>query len=222
MRDDEWTDEGVAPPRSTVASGKYAIVTIGILAVTLASAAIWYQYNLQHRPLEYWGTSTASRVLSAPKVEALLLAAEPHEVQTAADDDTMAETLTVDDRTWHVVARREISKARGFSHVRRSLMMGGSYDWNAPPPAEPIEWRYALVFRGEEPQIDEAIVLLTADAGLLADGSAASREKTSRTANVQPVAEALLSFLTEQFPEPPAPEESSAEDQTPPAEPASE
>jgi len=222
MRHEEETDEGVAPPRSTVASGKYAIVTIGVLAVTLASAAIWYQYSLQHRPLEYWGTGTASRVLSAPKVEVLLLAAVPPEEQATADENRPAEILTADDRTWHVVARRDISSARGFSHVRRSLMMGGSYDWNAPQPVEPVTWRYALVFGGEEPQSDDAIILLTADAGLLADGTAVSREKTSRTANVQPVAEALLSFLTEQFPEPPAPEESSADDQSTPAEPASE
>lgn len=208
MRDDEWTDEGVAPPRSTVASGKYAIVTIGVLAVTLASAAIWYQYNLQHRPLEYWGTSTASRVLSAPQVEALLLAAVAPEEQATADENRPAETLTVDDRTWHVVARRDISKARGFSHVRRSLMMGGSYDWNAPPPAEPIEWRYALVFRDEAPTANETIILFTDDAGLLADGSATAIERESHPANVQPVAEALLSFLTEQFPEPRAPKES--------------
>jgi hypothetical protein len=192
-------DDGLAPPRSTIASGKYAIVVIGVLAISLASLAFLYQYHLQHRPLEYWGAGTATLLLSAPEVEALLLA--PIEPSLAEPGVELSETFAADDRTWLVAARHDISRAPGFSHVRRSLMMGGSYDWEVPPPTEPIEWRYALIFRGQAPFGEEAVVLFTAEGGRLTACSPLTLEQAGRSVSVQPVAEALRGFLVEQFPE---------------------
>lgn len=194
-------DDGIAPPQSTVASGKYAIVVIGVLAVSMASAAIWYQYRLQHRPLEYWGSGTATLLLSAPQVEALLLAPMEQPAGTEAPTaGNAAETINADERTWRIVARREISRAPGFSHVRRSLMMGGSYDWSAPEPATPVDWHYALVFRGAAPYGEETIVLFTADGSRLSECSPLTKDRSGHSVSVGPVAGALKSFLAEQFP----------------------
>lgn len=188
-------DDDFRTARGPVASGKYAIVTIAILAVTLAGAAVYYQYRLQHRPLEFWGTGTATLLLTAPQVEALLLEPSP----AAADDAT--ETLNADDRTWRIAARREISTAPGFTHVRRSLILGGSFDWNAPLPQTPIDWRYALVFRGEAPYGKETVVLFTEACDLLKQCEPLANEGAGHTANVQPVAGGLRTFFEEQFAE---------------------
>lgn len=194
--------------RGPVASGKYAIVTIAILAVTLAGAAVYYQYRLQHRPLEFWGTGTATLLLTAPKVEALML--EPLAAATGETTDK----LTADDRTWRIAARREISAAPGFSHVRRSLILGGSYDWNAPLPTKPIDWHYALVFRGAVPDGKETVVLFTADCDLLAPCEPLANDGSGHTVNVRPVAAGLRAFLEEQFASQQAPPEMLPADET--------
>lgn len=213
-------DQGEAPPRSTVASGKYAIIAIAVLAISLASAGIWYRYRLQQRPLEYWGTGTAQLLLTAPEVEALLLT--PLEPSLPEPGVELPETFTADDRSWVVVARRNISRAPGFSHVRRSLMIEGSYDWDAPQPSEPLDWRYALIFRGAAPFGEETVVLLTAEGDRLAECSPLTLTRPGHTANVRPVAKALRTFLEEQFPKQAAPHEKPAADNPGAGEPAGE
>ncbi|MBX3414109.1 MAG: hypothetical protein KF708_15585 [Pirellulales bacterium] len=193
--------------RGPVASGKYAIVTITVLAVGLASAALYYQYYLQQRPLEFWGTEIAQQLLSAPQVELLLL--EPVGATPVADGETYKSA----GRTWRVREQRDVSQAPGFTHVRRSLILTGSFDWDAPRPEEPIDWRYALVYRSADPWSPQTVVLFSAACDVIELSEPLLPEKgDNRSASVLPVADGLRAFLEEQVSgDQPAPETPAAD-----------
>lgn len=173
------------PSAGPLLPGKYAIIAIGLVAVLLASAGVWYQYRLQHRPLTFWGTETAQLILAAPDVEALRLAAIDESGAGAEQ-----ETLTIDGHEWAVVERREVSEARGFTHVRRALVMDGSFEWEGPSAACEPTWRDALRFV-DGPR--EAIVALAFDC------PRAMLVGRDESLSIQPVADGLQAFMDEQF-----------------------
>jgi len=208
--DDLPQDDDARTARGPVASGKYAIITIAILAVTLASAALYYQYYLQQRPLDFWGADVAQQLLSARHVDLLLL--EPYEANPAAG----GEKFSAAERSWRVRERRDVSQSPGFTHVRRSLILRGSFDWDAPRPEEPIDWRYALLYRNEVPGVPQIVVLFSAAGDVVELSEPRPAKGSNHRASVQPVAFGLRTFLEEQFageqgpPETPTADEPSA------------
>jgi len=172
---------------STVASGKYAIVAIAVLAAGLVAFGLWFHYQQQRAALEFWGTDTAERIVQAPQVEAWLLESGDGEVQA-------------DGRTWRVLETRDVSRAPGFSHVRLSLIKDGSFRWTAAPPTAPVEWRYALVFRdspsapsGDFDARDAALVLFSRDCEWLLLAT------SGRTAAVPALSVGMRQFFSEQI-----------------------
>ena len=164
--------------------GKYAIIAIGMMAVLLASAGVWYQYRLQHRPIAWWGVENAELFLRAPEVEVWRLT--PGEPGAEAN----GETLTINGRVWQVVARKDVAGARGFSHVRRALVMDGTFDWDEPPEDCIPEWTDGLRFVQEG---REAIVVWSFDC------PRAALVGGERVISIRPVAEGLRAFFDEQF-----------------------
>ena len=92
-------------------SGK--LITIGIFGVGLvaAVAAFFVQYNSRRQVREFWGPETAVLINRAPKVELLRLKGGVEVLE-------VGELLTIDGVAYQITERKDISKARGFVHVR--------------------------------------------------------------------------------------------------------
>src|SRR5688572_12189392 len=132
-------DAPAAGSRLSTLSSRLIILGMLLLAGATSAAAIWYLRGLSQRSMSFWGPAAGELILQSPQVEALRLA--PAESSTSPPG---GERLTIDDRTFDVIQRRDISQARGLVNVRRALMQDASYDWSAPPPDPPVRWSYAL------------------------------------------------------------------------------
>lgn len=177
--------------------GRYAIIAIGVLAVSLAGAAVWYHAQLQRQAHQFWGNRVAELILRADKVNALRLAlnesqdgkqeAESSAAHTAGEDMT----FLVNGRSWRVAEMKDVTSAPGFSHVRRSLMNDRGFDWTAPQPAGPIDWQYALTFN-DGPRTAMVLICLDPARVQLLEGPA--------SASIEPVSGGFREFFAEQFP----------------------
>lgn len=173
-------------PVGPLLPGKYAIVAIAVLAVSMASAGVWYQYQLQRRPMAYWGTDTARLLLQASHVEAMQLAPDP----SAGEGPRMEEVFLVGGRHWIVTRRRDVSRAPGFSHVRRALMTDGSFAWDEELPDCQPQWKYVLRFTESN---ESASVFFALNCDLVGP-------KEGEPISIRPVADAFEQFLADQFP----------------------
>jgi hypothetical protein len=125
------------------------VLGVLVLALGLASFAVWFQWGQTRRCLTFFGVEAARRIQSAPRVELWSLAAEPGAVRRTA--------------AW------DVSQAAGLVHLRRGLVEDVNYRWE-PVPAEgqglgnpaggqsamdaarplgPGVWTEAIVFRGD-------------------------------------------------------------------------
>lgn len=117
--DSETPYDRTAAP--TVA-GKHVIIVLfglGLLSVVLS---LGYHWNLQRRPIEYWGSNNARLFLHAT--------------------ETTARQLATDEE-------RDLEGTPGFTHIRQALINDVSFAWDQPPPAQPPAWQYSLTFRDQ-------------------------------------------------------------------------
>ena len=166
--------------------GKLLILLILALAIGAASFSIWYLRGLSLRSMEFYGLQAGQLILQAPVVEAMRL--EPAD---ATAEPATSETLTVDARTYAVIQRRDISRAKGLINVRRGLMNDASYHWEEAPSRGPLRWEYALRFRDGDRQ---ATLLFSLDQGLVMPF-----DNRRRPISFRPVKAGLEAFFAEQF-----------------------
>jgi hypothetical protein len=107
--------------------GKLIIVLMLGAGVAAAIAAVWYQHQLTRRPLALWGTTVAELINGADRMEL-------HRLSEA--DSAGAE-------------KRDISRARGAIHFRRSLLEEGSFDWQRETRGVRPEWDYLVRFEDD-------------------------------------------------------------------------
>jgi hypothetical protein len=159
-------------------SGKLLIVIVLAVGLAAAAASWWFRYAATHRAAQYWGPEAARLIRDAPHVT--LRTFDPAVDGERGNPDALP---------------RNISDARGLTHLRAALLEDRSYDWSAlGPPAS--DWTSALVFEegdGAEPRL---VILFSPDFGCAANGSADA--PTRRTISCRPIAAGLQQFFTEQ------------------------
>jgi hypothetical protein len=120
-------------------SGKLVIIGILALALMAAGAGWLYRYSATNKAAQFWGPSAAQRIRDAPIVE----------LSFYAGDD-----LTSD--------ARDVSKARGLTHLRYALLEDRSFVWPARPVVREPRWYWALGFRNEKRR-DTVLLLFQED-----------------------------------------------------------
>jgi hypothetical protein len=120
-------------------SGKLVIFSIVAVALVAAVASLWFRYNATHRAAEFWGPETA----------------------TLIRDATIVKLYHVNDDPSLVSLVRDISKARGLTHLRIALLEDRNFIWPAQYTVTPPRWRWALAF--SNPGQEEQFVLELTD-----------------------------------------------------------
>jgi hypothetical protein len=121
--------------------GKLVVVTIFLIALAAAVFAWIYQLQRTRQALRFWGSHTAQLIRRAPKVELWRLSPE-----SAPGTQLLA---TLDDQSWHVLERKDISRAAGLVNARAALVQDASFDFHAPRGECRPHWAYAVRFEGE-------------------------------------------------------------------------
>lgn len=168
-------------------SGKWMILGVLGVGFVMAVAAWYYYYQQQRRPLQFWGPATARVVMQAPRVEAWRLV----DANLPANDEESVEMITVGSSRWRIAARKDVAAARGLVHLRYGFVNDACFDWQAPSPAAPPEWKYALRF---------ADGAATATLLIAPDAQRIRLLETGAEASHAPVAQAYADFFAEQFP----------------------
>ena len=186
-------------------SGK--VVILGVFGFSVAAALVsWVYYaRLQERPLALWGSQAAALLLRAPKARAYRLAPAADVGEESTNDSQSARRQFVINGERYVATReRDISQARGFSHIRQGLVHDRSFAWDEPPGDQPLAWEYAIEF---EDAGQTAVVAFANHAvrAALVDSKTGDREHAdaTRTVSTRPVSVAIDTFLAEQFPSEP-------------------
>lgn len=172
--------------RGRVLSGRLAVGALLLLGALAVAVAMTFHYRSQARPLALWGPEVAQLLLTAPRVELLLLS-PPSELEGGSDAAT--EALVCNDRFLAITDRYDITQARGMVNVRQGLINDRTFDWEAPLGARGVTFTHALRFReGEQ------------SATLLIDFRARQMHLLETGAEVcfAPVAEGLRKFVDEQ------------------------
>lgn len=162
--------------------GKLAILAVVALGVAGAAGGWWYQQGLQRRPIRLWGHEAAAAFVNAPRAELWRL---ERESKTASTPDFVA----ADGQAFRVAEKKDVSQARGFLHLRHSLLSDPSFDWSADDSG-PKNWRYALRFAGGD---HVATVLISEDFRHARLG------ETSAEASIAPIASGVKKLFDEQL-----------------------
>jgi len=118
------------PSLSLYPTGSLLIVAIFVVAILLAGYSWWFRYQATHRAAEFWGEEAVRMIRDAPRVDALLL-----------------ETGNQGEPT--EIGRRDVSQARGMTHLRNALIEDRSYVWSEQTQQgteSPGQVRFALEF----------------------------------------------------------------------------
>jgi len=162
--------------------GKLALLVVMFLGVAGAAGGWWYQRGLQRRPILLWRHEAADLFVNAPHAELWRL--EPQSGTTPTSD-----VVTAGGKAFRAVKKVDVSEARGFLHLRHSLLSDPSFDWSADTSG-PKNWRYALRFV----EGDRVATLLISD-----DYEHAMLSETSAEASIVPIAGAVKKLFKEQL-----------------------
>jgi hypothetical protein len=136
--------------------GTTIVIGILLLALALATFAIWFQWSQTRRCLAFYGADVAWSIQSAPRVELW--------------------KLGVDSASGRVIAREraDVSTARGLVHLRRGLVEDANFSW-APRAAgrqQAGDWSEALAFfAAGEDAVPAAVVAIDVGADSVRQGA---------------------------------------------------
>lgn len=126
--------------------GKLVVLTIFAVAIAMASFALWWNWGLGHRSLNYWGDDGALLIRDAESV--MLVKLKPSVPILSAKDPP----LPMESRDLDSAEKVDISGVKGLVHARHVFLEDASFDWD-----ERIsrwdEWQYAVLFEGEKGRI---------------------------------------------------------------------
>jgi hypothetical protein len=165
-------------------NGKVALLLVVALGVAGASGGWWYQQSLQRRPIRLWGRDAAVLFVSAPHAELWQLEAQD-QARSAAPD-----FMAANQEAFRVLEKVNVSQARGFLHLRHSLLNDHSFEWSANRASGRRNWRYALRFVDG----DRVATLLVSD-----DFQHAMLGETSTEASISPIAAGVKTLFEEQL-----------------------
>ncbi len=138
-------------------SGKLVVFTIFSVAVAMASFALWWNWGLGRRSLEFWGENGALLIRDAKSVTLVKL--DPRIPNPAAK----CPPLPMDSRDLNSAEKRDLSDVKGLVHARHAFLEDASFDWNQPVSNE-VEWQYAVWFDGGK---DDVFVMLDLKNGIV-------------------------------------------------------
>ena len=135
-------------------SGKLLILGVLVVGLAAAAAAWWFRYSATHRAAQFWGPQAATLIRDAPHV-------------TLRSDTPSADAEGGDEAD----VPRDISSAKGMTHLRSALLEDASYHWDSAILAD-IDWANSLAFdaaAGGEPR---AVVIFSNDFRWVSNDSA--------------------------------------------------
>jgi hypothetical protein len=135
-------------------SGKRLI--LGVIAACVVAAAIswWFRYQATRRVVQFWGAETAVLIRDAKHV-------------TLRSDAPSADAAGGDEAD----VPRDISSAKGLTHLRTNLLEDSSYHWDSAIKSD-IDWANSLVFAAADGGEPRAVVIFSKDFRWISNGSA--------------------------------------------------
>jgi hypothetical protein len=139
--------------------GKIVVLAIFAVALGMASFALWWNWGLGKRSLEFWGTEGGLAIRDAKKVEILRLKSPSH--LNLNDQGTPKKNAFLFD----VQETKDVTGEHGLVHARHSLLEDASFQWNkkAVTMIGP-DWKYAVRFQHES---KESTVMLDLNSGVI-------------------------------------------------------
>lgn len=145
--------------------GKLVVIFIFAVALAMAGFALWWNWGLGRRSLEYWGQESGLAIRDARTVKLMRL------VVQHGDSAGVGEVFRLDGRTWKVVQTKDVSSAQGLVHARHAFLEDASFQWEQPVDFSLPDWQYAVRFQADQ---GHATILLDLTRG--AAGSWESRQ----------------------------------------------
>jgi hypothetical protein len=101
--------------RRSYGGGKIAVLAIIAIALVAASFAWWWNFNRGRKVMAFFGPRAAHLIRTAPKVEILVIGGP----ESAAGPGSTDDKIKLNNFTYSVFKRIDISKASGLIHARR-------------------------------------------------------------------------------------------------------
>lgn len=159
-----------------------------IVCVSLGGA-LWgwiFHINNHRLPIKLWGADRANWIVSAERVSIMhLVPRDLPEIEPASL------TKSTWDQETDPRRKQEITKLPALTFLRKTLVDGRSFDWNADPDSCEPPWSHAIRFESEE---GEFTVLVAVNCGCV---KALDRPETARLGTG---ARPVMDLLAEIFP----------------------
>lgn len=138
--------------------GKIVVLSIFGVALAMASFALWWNWGLGKRSLEFWGTEGGLAIRDAKKVEILKLKS-PSNLKVKEKGASKKDGFYLD-----VQETKNVTGEHGLVHARHSLLEDASFQWDKKVvTTEGLNWKYAVRFQKES---KVATVLLDLDSSV--------------------------------------------------------
>ncbi|QDU27270.1 hypothetical protein ETAA8_23570 [Anatilimnocola aggregata] len=135
-----------ARPAASQLAGKVVVIGVLVIAVALASFALWWNVNRAKRSLEFWQADAVRIIQHGKRVELLTL-------RQVAGASTAEDAFALGGQQIEVVSTLDISQAKGLIHARHALTDDSSFVWNnEKSPANP-QWIYAIRFADDKGEV---------------------------------------------------------------------
>jgi hypothetical protein len=159
-------------------SGKLLILGVLVIGLAGAAASWWFRYSATHRAAQFWGPQAATLIRDAPHVTL--------RSDTPSKDSQGKNAADVP---------RDVSSAKGFTHLRDALLLDASYDWTAAGPPD-TDWSNSLVFAATEGAEPRAVIMFSPDFNWAANGAAG--DPAQHAVSTSPITKGLREFFAEQ------------------------
>jgi hypothetical protein len=140
-------------------SGKRLILAVVAIALLAASASWWFRYSATHRSAQFWGPQAGTLIRDAKHVT-LRSDAPSTDAEGGAEADVP----------------RDITGAKGLTHLRNALLEDANYLWDSAAKAD-TNWSNSLVFAAADGAEPRAVVLFSPDFKWVSNGSATDPTK---------------------------------------------
>jgi hypothetical protein len=160
-------------------SGKRLIFGVLALGILAAAASWWFRFSTTHRAANFWGPPAATLIRDAPHVTL--------RTDAPSADGALGNQTDVP---------RDISNAKGLTHLRNALLEDSSYDWAASGPPN-TDWSNSLVFAAAEGSEPRAIILFSPDYKWIANAAGGDPGKHA-VATTAEFSQGLNTFFAEQ------------------------
>ncbi|MCE9527128.1 MAG: hypothetical protein K8R36_13865 [Planctomycetales bacterium] len=138
--------------------GKLVVLSIFGVALAMASFALWWNWGLGKRSLEFWGTEGGLAIRDAKKVEIVKLKS-PSNLKLNDKGASKKDAFYL-----NVQETKDVTGEHGLVHARHSLLEDASFQWDQKAlTMAGCNWKYAVRFQ-EESKV--ATVLLDLDSGV--------------------------------------------------------